>query len=346
MVGVDRSTRGGMWTVVSNYLNDSSFCKKYNLKYIPTSITGNFIKKILFNFYAILRVFFNILLNKYDILHVHMSEKGSVFRKGIIINISRIKRSKVIIHLHGAEFEKWYNTLNIKNKNKVRKILNKGDKVLILGNYWNDFIGSIINDRKKIQVVYNAVEIPKRCNYNLESNKLLFLGEVGKRKGIFDLLDAMKIINDERKIDVHLWIYGPDSTNEIENIITKRGLNNIVDYKGYLNFQDKENIFNKIAINILPSYNEGLPMTILETMSYGIPNISTNVAAIPEVIDNSNGMILNPGDVKGLVNSIYSIILNKNLRKEKSDNSYNLIKNKFSIEKHIKEISKIYEELK
>ena len=51
-------------------------------------------------------------------------------------------------------------------------------------------------------------------------------------------------------------------------------------------------------VNILPSYNEGLPMTILETMAYGIPNISTSIASIPEVLhNNDNGFLVKPGDI-------------------------------------------------
>ena len=54
--------------------------------------------------------------------------------------------------------------------------------------------------------------------------------------------------------------------------------------------QMKNRIYKTIAINVLPSYNEGLPMSILETMAYGIPSITTNIASIPEVVvDGVNG---------------------------------------------------------
>lgn len=345
MVGVDKSTKGGMWTVVRNYLNDKEFCKNTNLKYIPTSITGSIAKRLLFNLIAIIRIFFYTVFNSYDILHVHMSEKGSVYRKGIIINIAKLRKAKIIIHMHGAELEKWYITLSQKQQIKVKHIINKADKILILGNYWKEFIGSLISDNSKIEVLYNAVKVANKNNYNLLSNNLLFLGVVGKRKGIYDLIEAMKIIKQNKLCKCKLLIYGPDNTTGINDIINENAMNDYIEYKGWLDNKDKIKVLSNTGINILPSYNEGLPMTILETMAHGIPNISTNIAAIPEVLNNENGIIIEPGIPEILANKIAELINDNKARKEKSEKSYKLIKKVFSIEQHIKKVETIYKEL-
>ena len=343
MVGVHKSTKGGMWTVVENYLENKDFSKKYNLKYISTAVAGNPIKRIVYSLWGIIKVFFYTLFNKYDILHVHMSERMGVFRKGIIIKISRIRKAKVIIHMHGAEFEEWYKSLPDKRKVKVRNILNSSNKIIILGEYWKSFVSSIVEDKNKIEVVYNSVKCPKENLYNLDTDKLLFLGAIGKRKGIFDLIETMKILKN-KNIKTKLILYGPDVTEGINDIIRKNDLTDYIEYRGWLNSDNKKEVFTEeIALNLLPSYNEGLPMTILETMSYGIPNISTNVAAIPEVINKNNGYINDPGDYKIVAEQIIKFLNNKELRKKLSDNSYKTIKDNFSIEKHITEISKIYD---
>ena len=345
MVGVHKSTKGGMWTVVENYLNDEKFIKKYNIKYIPTSVSGSAVKRIFYTFFGILKVLFYTLFNNYDILHVHMSERMSVFRKGFIMKISKIRKAKIIIHMHGAVFEEWYKSLNKRKQTKVRKILNSADKILILGKYWNDFISSLIDEKRKVQVMYNAVSCPNENLYNINSNSLLFLGAIGERKGIFDLIESMKIIK-EKNINTKLVLYGPDVTSGIAEIINNNNLNDYIEYKGWLNNSEKKKIFStEIALNILPSYNEGLPMTILETMSYGIPNISTNVAAIPEVINNDNGFMNTPGDYKKVADDIILFLENNDLRKKMSENSYQVIKNNFSIEKHIEKLSAIYDEV-
>ena len=130
MVGVDQSTKGGMWTVVENYLKNAEFCKKTNLKYIPTSITGSFIKKISFTFISYIKIFFELSRKKYDVVHIHVSERGSIYRKYIVLLMARLWKCKIIFHMHGAEFEVWYRSCSDKKKKYIRKIVNKADSLL------------------------------------------------------------------------------------------------------------------------------------------------------------------------------------------------------------------------
>ena len=202
-----------------------------------------------------------------------------------------------------------------------------------------------MEDKSKVSVLYNAVKCPNKNLYNIKTNKLLFLGAIGKRKGIFDLIETMKILQ-RKKIDTKLYLYGPDVTEGINDIIKKNNLSDYIEYRGWLDNESKKNIFtHEIALNILPSYNEGLPMTILETMSYGIPNISTNVAAIPEVLNMNNGYINKPGDYKSVAKEIIEFLQDEAKRKMLSNNAYQTILNSFSIENHINKISCVYDEV-
>ena len=82
MIGVDKTSIGGMLTVVENYLNNEDFCRKTNLKYIATVIRANKFVKI-FTFLKVLpKIIYVIKKGKIDIVHVHMGERGSVFREG------------------------------------------------------------------------------------------------------------------------------------------------------------------------------------------------------------------------------------------------------------------------
>lgn len=345
MVGVDQSTRGGMWTVVENYLNNEDFCKETNLKYIPTSITGSKRKRILFTAKAYIKIIFELSKTKYDIVHIHASEKGSIYRKNVVATLAKFFHCKVILHMHGAEFETWYKTSSKKSQQRVQKFLAKGDKIIILGFYWKNFMVSLVDDPKKIFTLYNAVSLPVDNPYNHSAQNLLFLGVIGKRKGIYDLLEAMKTAIPHINPDICLWIYGPDPELIIENLIHKMNLNDRVKYMGWLSTSEKAQIFSNISINILPSYNEGLPMTILETMAYGIPNIATSIAAIPEVIDYDNGILIKPGDVTSLSNAIVFLCNNPEVKASKSTQAYQTIKNCFSLSLHISQLLSLYREL-
>ena len=119
-----------------------------------------------------------------------------------------------------------------------------------------------------------------------------------------------------------LLIYGPNPDGDITQRIESHKLQHRAHYMGWADPSQFEQLFSQVAINVLPSYHEGLPMTILETMAYGIANITTAVAAIPEAVNHENGALLQPGDTQMLADAILSLLQNPQLRKEKSDNAY------------------------
>jgi len=345
MVGVDEQTKGGMWTVAENYIRSESFVRETNLEYISTSITGSIPKRILFTAKALLRIIGRMLQHKYDIVHVHMAERGSVYRKNIVICLAKLFRSKVIIHMHGAEFEVWYRSLSERKQLGVRKIICKADKVLILGEYWREFVSRLVMDKNSVCVLHNAVDVPACNPYNPQAENMLFLGVVSQRKGAFDLLQAMKIADPQLPLGAMLTFYGPEGEKSIEAAIDELGLAHRAVYKGWLNSTGKAEVFSSTAVNILPSYHEGLPMTILETMAYGIPNISTNVAAIPEAVNDDNGAILCPGDIDHLAQEIILFMNDVDIRKKKSQCAYEKARKDFSIDAHILKVLDIYREL-
>lgn len=344
MIGVDKSTGGGMWTVARNYLENAEFCRKTQLKYIPASITGSIPARLFFTLKAFLHILFALISRNYDIAHIHMAEKGSVFRKGIAIALARLFRCRILLHMHGATFEEWYTSCPHFVKIMIRRIINRADRVVILGEYWRTFVSSLLDEPGKLRVIYNAVKVPDVNPYNPNARNLLFLGVAGKRKGIFDLLDAVSSIGKDLDKDIRLWIYGPDDC-EIEEEIRKRDLRHRVEYRGWLAPEQMPETFKNIAVNILPSYNEGLPMTILETMSCGIPNISTSIAAIPEAVDNENGCLIAPGDVSGLSSALLTLLSDQKLRLKKSALAYKTIEDRFALNVHFTRILQLYTEM-
>ena len=345
MVGVDESTRGGMWTVVENYLSAPEFVKSCNLRYVPTSIVGNPVKKVLFmekGFREIRKIF---RTEQVDLLHVHMSERGSVFRKGWVMRYAKKHGAKILLHMHGAEFEPWYRSLSEKRQTQVREILDLADAVVILGDYWKEFISSLLADPGKLRVVHNAVEIPEAPLYDPQSSRLLFLGAVSRRKGIYDLLDAMQQIDSRLDPRWKLEIYGPDVIGNIAEEIQNRKLQSRVSYCGWLTPEKRPQVLRETAVNLLPSYHEGLPMTIMEAMAAGIPSVTTSVAAIPEAVNAQNGVLLRPGDVRGLGEAILDLCADPALRQEKSICARRDAEEKFALSRHICAIHQIYKEL-
>lgn len=350
MIGVDKTSVGGMLTVIENYLNNKYFCKKVGLQYIATVIRGSKTTKIKTFLKKIPEIKRTIKEKNIDIVHVHMAERGSVFREGYVIHIANKMGCKTVIHMHGATIEDWYNRQNIIVKKIAKRIFCSADKMIVLGKLWIPFMKKVMGEEneQKLAVLHNAVNVPEDNGYNLKATDILFYGMLIQRKGIDDLLKAFGEIKDEIPSEIKLVLYGDDydSDEKINDKIKRFKLDGRAEYRGWLTADNREKIFSNTIVNVLPSYNEGLPMTILESMGYGIPNISSKVAAIPEaIIDGKNGYLITPGDVSDLKEKMKSIVLNRKTREELSKQAYRSAREEFSINTHIKRLLAIYKDI-
>ena len=121
------------------------------------------------------------------------------------------------------------------------------------------------------------------------------MGEIGQRKGVFDILRALSEHHDEAEGKIELIIGGNRNEQKLLDTIKENKLDKMVRFEGWVSGEKKLRLLNKADIYILPSFNEGLPISILEAMSYGCPIISTPVGGIPEVV-KENGILVTPGN--------------------------------------------------
>ena len=137
----------------------------------------------------------------------------------------------------------------------------------------------------------------------------LFLGEIGKRKGVFDIIRAIAGHRNEADGKMELKIGGNRNEEELISAIKSNSLEDIVSFEGWVSGEKKVRLLNWADVYILPSFNEGLPISILEAMSYGCPIISTPVGGIPEVVTD-NGILVAPGNAEEIWNAMYRYICN------------------------------------
>lgn len=346
IVGSDSSVKGGITTVIDSFF-------KYNwndnikIELLPTFIEGNAYKKLSFFLKNLIIFIKKLIKNECDIVHIHMSYNGSFYRKLIILNIAKLFKKKVIIHLHGSEFEVFYNKSNTIVKKMIKKLFEKSDTTIVLGEKWKNIIDKIA-PKSKVLIFNNAISIPEySAKWNDNKINILFLGVLIKRKGIYELIEAIKCLDEigwikEKSLNFIIGGSGKEE-EEVINIIDKYDLNYCIDMKGWIKGEDKNNLLEKSLVFILPSYNEGLPMAILEAMSYGIPVISTNVGSISEVVINDKtGYLINPGNVEEIVNSIKDITNDKVEWEKKSICAKKLIVEKFNEAEYFNRIKKLY----
>ena len=294
VVGSSIKDKGGIVTVIKN-IEESSINDDFTIKRIETYITESVLQRLSIFLVALVRLLGALIFFKPDLIHIHMAEKGSFYRKAIILLISKVFNRSVILHMHSASFDDFYNS-NTMQKKFIKYILNKADRLIVLSKQWEQYYSNIVPPIK-ITVVYNGVFwIDEDFTRENVTPVGLFLGRLGQRKGTYDLLDSIKELLN-KGIAVRFYFAGDGEINQVKQLISEYELEEVVDVLGWVNSEQISDLLKKVDFLVLPSYNEGLPMAILESMNYGLPIISTYVGGIPEVItNNDNGYLINPGD--------------------------------------------------
>ena len=339
MIGPARSVKGGMTSVVDNYFK-YGLDKEVDLKYIETVNDKNKVLKLL----KIIKGYVEYISNikKYDVIHIHMASRRSTFRKGKYIRIAKRYGKKIILHIHGAEFKIFYNNeCNNNQKKYIIDTLNMADKIIVLSEEWKDFFSKLV-DKNKIEVIYNAILIPDNFKKNLDTKRILFLGRFGKRKGIYDLIKVLEKLCIEYP-DLTLYAGGDGEIEKVRQIVNEKKLENNIKILGWVNGEEKEKLLKESSFYILPSYNEGMPMSVIEGMAYKNVTVSTNVGGIPKVITNmQNGILINPGDTESLYRYLDELLQDKELRIKLSENARKTTEEKFNIKNNIKKLIEVY----
>src|SRR5699024_4267681 len=291
-----KNSRGGIGAVLATYaqnIKDFKFIASYNSLYsLP--------KNSLFFIKAIMILFKKLMLDKdIRIVHLHGNLKGSFYRMYIFFVISKyIFHKKVIYHYHAGErFKVFYDGANRFIKYLLSHLLRKSDVLICLSNNFYLFFNK--NYRvNKIEVLHNPVSLPSSGDANRSKDpilKLLFLGRIVEPKGIFDLLNVMLKYRSELEGHVVLHIGGSDDGMKISKFIQENNLEGYIVFKGWVKGRDKEMLLSACDVFVLPSYREGMPVSILEAMSYGKAILSTTVGGVPEIVQNNGNGLLKIG---------------------------------------------------
>ena len=341
-LGVSKHTKGGMTAVLVSY-------GKYidGMRFIPTWRLGNKLIKSWYALQALVRTSLLLLFDKrIKIVHIHGAANASFDRCKLFINLSKQFGKKVILHEHAADFMEYYSASG--KKDDIRATLNKCDRLIVLSKSWQDYFASIGVDKNRIKVLNNIVSPPElHPEFHTEDGKLhlLYMGEISKRKGGFDLLKAVADHKEQFEGKLLLRMGGNQVDGDIKSFINEHHLESIVTYEGWIAGQKKIECLNWEDIYILPSYNEGLPIAILEAMAYHHPVISTPVGGIPEVLqDGYNGTLVRPGNTEEIAKAIISYINLPDIIKHQGENSYKAVQ-PFFPESVFSSLKQIYQKL-
>jgi glycosyltransferase involved in cell wall biosynthesis len=151
----------------------------------------------------------------------------------------------------------------------------------------------------------------------IEGAYVLFVGLLKPHKNVKGLISAYARLSQEVRNRCQLVIVGKKDRSypDLERLTREMSLEQRVIFTGYVSDGDLEALYAGASLFVLPSFNEGFGLPVLEAMAHGVPAIASNRAALPEVVGKA-GILVDPNDHEALANAIERVLSDGALRRE------------------------------
>jgi glycosyltransferase involved in cell wall biosynthesis len=319
VVMVCTAAAGGMAQVVTT-LREAGLFDKFGVRLIVPHDRGSVGLRLKLFVTAFAQFLWLLIASDVKLVHAHVAMRGSFWRKSLFVLLAMLFRKPTLVHLHGSEFVQFYEQeCGPLRRAIIRFVLGHASAVIVLSERWRTYIRGQV-PRANLVTLHNFIDVD-RMRAQLEqigaarsSDIILFLGAIGKRKGTYDLIRAMPDVvraNPRAK----LIIGGTGELEEARQLARDLKMEQHVVFPGWVSGADKTRLLAEAAIYVLPSYNEGLPVSVLEAMAAALPVISTPVGGIPDAIhDGDEGFLIEPGAVADLSRRIVELLNDERLR--------------------------------
>ena len=269
----------------------------------------------------------------------------------LFIVTSKILRKELIIHIHGNYVGSEYNFLKGIKKKLFKWLLSQTSKGIVLSESLSGNMSPFVH-KSKIFVLYNFVEgflfsDKKTIDRKLTQSKpkIIFLSNLMEEKGIFDLLEALRIL-EEKGFEYEAKIAGNlDTTHENKLQAYIKTLKK-TKYVGVVSGKNKKDLLLWSNIFILPTFYkmEGQPISILEAMATGNIVLTTRHAGIPDIFQNeTNGYYVEKNNSNSIVEIIQSLDIQSDIFQTILRHNYVVAKKNYRLENFINNIIDIFE---
>lgn len=229
---------------------------------------------------------------------------GPFYKDFIIVELLKRMGCCIVVHYHNkgvsTRQDRWLDDC-------LYRHFFKGLKVILLAEALYKDVQKYVK-REDVQICPNG--IPESIDYEPKAKRnnavphILFLSNLIESKGIFVLLDALKILKEKEYGFICNLVGGETAeidASRFDEEVNKRGLNDIAIYHGRKYGDEKMNIYKSSDIMVFPTFyhNECFPLVLLEAMQCGVACISTDEAAVPEIIDDGRTGYIVPKEYQG-----------------------------------------------
>jgi glycosyltransferase involved in cell wall biosynthesis len=319
---------------------------RFDLKRLESRGGGHIALSPLFLMLAVGRIFLEASRGRLAVVHLNLAERGSVYRKAVLLAATKLVGGRVLLHLHAAQIVQFHGSMGLGGRSLLRWMFRSADHCVVLGEVWRRWVIDTFGVRPgRIGIIYNGVPATMPAPRTAPADprfELLFVGNLLERKGVKELLRAFATPAISRR-DIHLTIAGGGPVETYRTMAADLGIASRVTFTGWVSQDDARTFMVNSDALILPAYDEGLPLVILEALASGTPVICTPVGSIPEVLeDGQTALFVAPGDVGAIATAIVRLLDQPGLRAELSAAGVRLYRRLFTMEAFAASVGSVY----
>ena len=293
----------------------------------------------------LIRMVWLCLTRRLDLVHLNLASRGSTLRKFILFVIARITGVRTVIHLHGPDFRQFWASARPPVQAAIAWMFRDADRIIVLGTVWRELIATRVPEaEERIVTMANAVPRPALARVKSDGTvRILFLGRLGERKGTPQLVQALHMLRP-----LPGWsaiLAGDGEVEATAREITRLDLAERVQIPGWVGPENAAKLLAGADILVLPSFDENLPMSVIEAMAHGLAVVATPVGAVEDiVIHNETGLLVQPGDAEALAASLKLQIDDPDLRLRLGTRAQSLHRERLDIVPYVKDLARLWKE--
>ena len=281
-------------------------------------------------------------------VHVNGAERLSLVRKGVLMAACKALGVRTILHLHAAELPSTYASLSRPARALVRWIFGLPDCCIVLGRTAADFLQHTLLVRPdKVHIVLNGVPEPMARSQGRTAGRplrILFVGNLSERKGVSDLLHALRE-PALRDVQLELVLAGGGDVHGYRALACKLALQDRVTFLGWAEKALVDRYLAEADVFVLPSRHEGLPLAILEALALRVPVVCTPVGEIPHVLKHrQHALLVEPGDRPAIAAALAELGRSESLRAGLASSGRHLYERHFSMRQFARRVARIHQE--
>ena len=283
-----------------------------------------------FVIFSLLSYFLLPILPKKFYLFVHSNEKR-VFLTDYPEETIKDRFIRKTIYFINYQWESW--------------LYKKAQKIFSVSPSLKDETVSQYNiSTNRIALISNGLDIKifkKSSTPKILTKDLLYVGKISYRKNIIDLINVFRLLTDtDPKFKLHIMGSGDQRyLDKIKSKIHEYKLGNKVFFHVYKTDVELNKLYEKCSIFVLASLVEGFGLVVLEAMAKGMPVVAYDNLGIRDIINNTNGYLIDPFDYQNFVGKILYLYNNKNIYQEMSTNAIKTV-DKFSWDRSVSKLIK------